>query len=822
MTKRVLLLVLLLVALAAAGAWRLGWLATTPAPVAVAPRPAPPPRFQAAWATEEEWLVDRITRDVREMGAFAAKRALPAADAPAVKPDAIRVEEHLFSPRTFESFAREALAGVDLGGTRPARESGEDARLLTALLDPQAGVLVREDLALSQKLEADPRDAAAHERAALLLGAFALRDCAGSSTDIRPALTRITAHLALARALAGGQEPGLAGRYSEAVLVTLVGRERDALGRLDSLAAGAKSPAEKAWLRALRLRNTGDWRIAQNEKRLTLLETLEEFRALVLGQDDDAALDWLDPRKPRPIPDWGRLALSYEYRSMGTSNRFADLSMAMDLREAAEVLTLLHAAPADMSGFLEVANERPGRSVRRESDGTPRLAVLGRDLWANRFQRTLVFDLEMGDRRRFDLNLPGERKAFAEQTRERFGRLEMFPIVMRVQADDAASYRTAMAALREMAVRSPEQVTGAHWQLIGTKQDFAPLPRDLPDPNAWFHPVLPPGTLLDLDHRLVATEMVTIGPAALAALREQAPYNAALASFAAPRRRPIEKPSAAELAAFYGPLAEFDLHLMSTLSDAAWYDPDDYRKRQGLLCELSADYCLPLGYRLAELGFADEAAVAYRKGLFEARDPVMAANNSRWLVDYYFDHGQMQKAEAVARRAAETYSGPGLFSMARLMERSGRLSEAEEYYRRMQDRYGNASPLAGFYYRQVHVAKKAAYEAKLKEAMALALPTGLEVFDRASLPPTPSDGVVFKGANDNTIRYGIKWGHVIVGLDGYRVRNYDAYDVIRNLSQSPKMKLVVWRGTSYDEIDVEFWDRRFRVDLDTYAAAAAK
>jgi len=805
------------VVVAAAGAWHLGWLATTPAPPPVQPTPTPLPRFQSEWATEQNWLTDRITRDIREMAAFAAARTLASGEAQPEKPGAIRIEEHLFAPRTFEPFAREALAGVDLGGTRPASGSGEDARLLTALLEPQASVLVHEDLALSQKLEADPKDAGAHERAALLLGAFALRDCAGSSTDIRPALARITAHLALARALPGGQEPGLAGRYAEAVLVTLVGRERDALARLDSLAAGAKSPAQKAWLRALRLRNTGDWRIARDEKQLTLLETLEEFRALVLGQDDDAALDWLDPRKPRPIPDWGRLALSYEFRSMGTSNRFADLSMAMDLREAAEVLMLLHAAPADMSGFFEVVNERPGGSVRRDSDGTARLAVLGRDLWANRFQRTLVFDLEMGDRRRWDLNLPGERKAFAEQSRERFGRLEMFPIVMRAQADDAASYRTAMAAVREMALRSPEQMTGAHWQLIGTKQDFAPLPRDLPDPNAWFHPVLPPGTLLDLAHRLVATEMVTIGPADLAALREQAPYNAALALFAAPRRRPVEKPSAAELAAFYGPLAEFAMHIMSLLSDAAWYDPADYRKRQGVLCELSADYCLPLGYRLAELGFADEAAVAYRKGFFEARDPVIAANNSRWLVDYYFDHGQTAKAEAVARRAAETYSGPGLFSMARLMERSGRLREAEEYYRRMLDRYGNASPIAGFYYRQVHVAKTARYETKLKEAMALALPTGLEVFNRSSLPPTPSDGIVFRGANDNTIRYGIKWGHVIVGLDGYRVRSYDAYDVVRDLSQSPKMKLVVWRGTSYDDIDVELWDRKFRVDLETFA-----
>ena len=55
-----------------------------------------------------------------------------------------------------------------------------------------------------------------------------------------------------------------------------------------------------------------------------------------------------------------------------------------------------------------------------------------------------------------------------------------------------------------------------------------------------------------------------------------------------------------------------------------------------------------------------------------------------------------------------------------------------------------------------------------------------------------------------------------MGLDGFRVRSVDAYYTVRALSQSPKMKLVVWRGSSYDSVDTELWDRRFRVDMDTY------
>jgi len=364
-TKRVLGLTLLCVVLVAVLAWRMGWLATTPAPAAVAPTPTPPPRFQSAWATEQEWLVDRISRDVGEMAAFAAMRTVAAAQAPPVKPEAIRFEDHVFSPRAYEPTAREALGGPAAANPPAADESREDARLLSALLDLRADTLAREDLTLSRRLEAEPRDAGAHERAALLLGAFALRDAAGSSTDTRPALTRLTAHLAFALALRGDTKPGLAARFAETVLVTLVGRERDALSRLAACEGAAVSTAEGAWVRALRLRNTGDWRIARDEKRLTLLERLEEFRALVEGQDDTAALAWLDRGHPEAIPDWGLIALNAGGLSVETANRFADLSIVMELAEAGEVLTTLRGAPPHEAAFLEALNEQPGRASSR-------------------------------------------------------------------------------------------------------------------------------------------------------------------------------------------------------------------------------------------------------------------------------------------------------------------------------------------------------------------------------------------------------------------------------------------------------------------------
>src|SRR4026207_999279 len=81
MSRRTLLLLVLLVA--AVAAWRVKQ-RPPPAPAAAGPVARRPERtpFKAKWATETEWLVDAITRNVREMAALASNRPGPAAGAP--------------------------------------------------------------------------------------------------------------------------------------------------------------------------------------------------------------------------------------------------------------------------------------------------------------------------------------------------------------------------------------------------------------------------------------------------------------------------------------------------------------------------------------------------------------------------------------------------------------------------------------------------------------------------------------------------------------------------------------------------------------------
>lgn len=810
--RRPLVLLLAAVALGAVLSWQRGWLVPRPQP---SPRPSPSlaPRtaFRSRWKTEQEWLGDRVRARVHELSELASARKLSDREAEALPALA---DGDVFAPSRYEPLARQVLAGA-VGAARTAVDDREDARLLAALLDLRASVLVREDAALGRQIARQPHAAGSHERAALLLGAFAMRDAAGLSTDLRPALCRLTAHLAVAAALRGAGQPGTAGRVAEATLLTLAGRERDALERVDAVAAESKAAAVRAWVRALRLRNSGDWRIAREAKGLSLLERLEEFRALVKGQGDAPALVWLDRARAEPVVDWGLIATSEGF-TVETGGRFCDQVLMLQLGEAMEVRSAFAGAAAEPRGLVESLGAEESETGGPASEER-RAAPLGWPLWADRIQRHLVFALMNGAYYRESvLGRPGEAGAFSERARESFGRLALYPLMLRRDARDAASYRAAMAAVRELAVRSPEQLTPGHWVQIRSKREFAPVPGDLPDEKTWFRPPLPTGTLLEVGWRLEALPALRfMDERALSALREQAPHDLDLALLAVSRLPPAKR-DAADMAGVFGPLAETSVRAMGKLADASWYDVTEFRRHEGALCELVPDRCFVLGYRLAELGQADEAAIAYQKGFDRATDRVFAAHESRWLVGYYFDRRRSDKAAAVARAAADTGSAAGLFVLASLLEKSGRLSEAEEQYRQILDRYRDADALVGFYHRRLQ-AGDAASEPKLRAALALALPAGLEPFARGSLPAPPTDGVVVRKENDNTKRWGLHWGDVIVALDGYRVHDRRSYDVVNSLSLGPRLRLVVWHDGRYADVAAELWDRRFRVDMQDLA-----
>jgi hypothetical protein len=145
----------------------------------------------------------------------------------------VELPDHVWAPRSYGRLARSFMA--DGAGLSISEDPARDHADVAVLLAPTADGLRLQNARLSRLLQEHPRSASIHERAALLLGAAARRQAA-DGRDTRALLCRMTAHLAVARALRDGALTG-DGELGERILSGLAGKERD-----------DRRPAEGPWV----------------------------------------------------------------------------------------------------------------------------------------------------------------------------------------------------------------------------------------------------------------------------------------------------------------------------------------------------------------------------------------------------------------------------------------------------------------------------------------------------------------------------------------------------------------------------------------------
>ena len=217
---------------------------------------------------EEAWIAGTVSTAITGMARFAVPAE--AAGAPLVKGE---IKGHIWSPATYAPFAASLFGGVQATSV----EVDHDLRTPLAALTVEA--LLEQNERVSALLTRDIRSASAHESAALLVGAHALREPSSMFYDVRLPLSRMAAHLGIAQALRQGARPSIDGGLAEVVLAVFAGLQRDALTLLDALEPRLTTAGDRAWSRALRLRVTGDWRTPLKAD-ATLVERLEYARAL--------------------------------------------------------------------------------------------------------------------------------------------------------------------------------------------------------------------------------------------------------------------------------------------------------------------------------------------------------------------------------------------------------------------------------------------------------------------------------------------------------------------------------------------------------------
>lgn len=772
-----------------------------------APAAAPPATMPVTWRhpSESSWIVhtvaEEITRAVRGGGPAVVVRGRGAAfdlAAGAVRAT-VDPTPHLWAPEAYEAWASAVLGPS--AGAPTGHESGgvPDDALLKLLSDLGPEPLLRANRLVSDALRARPHDAAEHQRAALVVASFALREQQGWFYDPRVEAARLAAHLALARSLAPRAEPTRAGVIARIVLETIAVRQRDALARIDAAEALDWDEVGRSWLRALRMENTRDWRLAGPEP--TEFETGALVRALRLSVSGIKALHSLGDA-PRPITDWGRHILVGHVGEVGTGNALIDRQLAL---ETLEVQAVFPRASGDetLAGHLAAAGD--------DAD------VIDGQLWARFLERRLaeyagVYFLHY--RRKLGLGRAELAQPLA-QLDARIGPLPLLVFSRFRRAEAQSDLEPLLPELQELLSKQPERVTAGNWWSAREKPGFGGgLASRLPDQSIWFTPPLPPGTAFDVGRRVRRLPtLMSADTATLEAIWELAPHDSDLGWRLA---RPGKEPATAQaLNRYFGAAIEFDSRVRSNLADTFEDEPERYVPFVEKLAEVDSDRWWKLGKYL-ETRDEVAAARAYEKMWKLGADRVLFSGHSDWLIAYYRRTGRTREALRLAEDAGVVHSARGLDTYAELLEDLNRLDEAAAARRAKAERYGDWGSLIAFLRRTEQSRGGAATKRLVDEAVAHALPQGLERVDISDFSAPPTDGVVLKSTSPKAAAAGLDRGSVLVAMNGLRVRNTRALSAIREFVDGPRYRLIAWHAGRYVESELELQGGRLGVDVADY------
>lgn len=771
------------------------------------PSPVPPDVPKPIAATEQQWIHVEI---LEAIAAFARHAGSTSPELiPRLRQD-VHVVDHVWSAGTYAPVAERWF------GAAPPRSQAAAAVDLNArerLVDLTVDTLLHESARVSDALTGDVRSPDAHEAAALVIGAFALRESRFSVlSDVRPMLSRMTAHLASARALRGSADPRPDGAIATIIMTALVGHERTALAMVDALDRPALPEADRAWMRALRWRITGDWRRGL-DRGATRLERFEYARALRSRLGINAFLAFLDDQPLDVATDWQRIAFARAL-NVEAGHRFTPTAVDLELAEARRVWVRLHGGTTERDDLVRALNARPNpvpRAARGEA-----LHVLDWGMWAAFHQRHLCQALMAVAAHERNLGHPERHTALAGEFERPFGEMTLYPVVLRRIADTRDDYEHAVQRAHSIVQRTPEQLTAAAWNLLLQQPRFTEtVPFPLRD--AWFSPLEPAGTAFDLVSRSLAPGCRR--PPTLA----QSARFAALQPFSHWTRWADEffkmergAPSLAKVKKAFGSLLEYDANALLLILDHLPTDVDEQIALARQLCTIAPDECGRLADLLLREGHEEQAVAAYERWISLARDSVALSHRLRWLVRYYHSHGQPERAEAVAHMAADTGSAAGLEILMDLLLRSGREDRAEQVAERIAERYDDTTLLGIVTLRQALKSGDRALERQAIDLLRAPFPDGVRPLALHALDVTPLDGMVFQTFGRRAARVGLEPGDIVVGVDEWRVHHTWQYYVLIRLRDDDLVTLTVWRDNAYQQLRIRMPERWLGVMLRDY------
>lgn len=790
----------------------------------------PPPPGMESWPfkTEQHWMVDEMGRDIAEMICYAKDPATPvsgdmvfAASAPslekgkfefAARAGAVEARQyftlahHFWAPENYAPWAKLLLEKWNVKPAAPP--TAPNVALIHALTSATQEILIGEAVRVSKELSQHPLDAELHEEAALLQGRLALLEAAGEFYDARHALCRMSAHLAMARALQ--EKAGACGQLAEVIQFAVAGRDSETLERV------AQFPAElQPWGRALRMRATSDWRLLDHPEKATLLEQMEYGRALVRCHLTWELKDFVEKAGVSQMPQWGRLVMERHFNA-GQGGMFVRGSLSLELQEMADDWKSWTGNELKKEGFILVANDTPGRCVANAGDGKQAMEVLGWGDLAAFHQRHICHSaLRTDDLLQRVWCSWDEGTEFEKFMATELSGLRLMPIVLKRCALSTAAYAPAMRDCLALCNKAPQFVTAANWACVAEPETWGTQYKNIPAPQGWFSPDLPLGTLYDFAARYYELHHLWQG--------DMNTWEKALAMapchydvIRAHRHKKYgEIPTAQQVEDSFAKISEYNLQAMEEIAEKSKEDQPKYIAALRKMALLNGDIYLQLGEYLLEQDRDAEALEAFRAGFEKAHDRVWMANRCKWLVNYEFDHGRKEEALKIATQAVNQDSVGGYETMGELMERMARWDVAERCFSAIAERYKMYGALTAFYMERKEKDPRAV--GALNRLVDQVYPDGVEKATLVDFTTAPEDGAVFTAANEYVGSAHLKKGNVVVVLNGCRIHTVNQLMWVRALAgvEEP-LRMVVWEGHKYIEVEASLPGRRFYDEMATY------
>ena len=795
------------------------------------------PYFKTSFQDESQFIVESILTDVTEMACFAKTHTVPnglsvdAEEAAASVLDAptyhvtirvpgktlnsdLHIDRPIWAPEVYTDIGRSVFNALQLKNEAAPADKAADTDFIKSLLELTAVNIESENEKLSAELERKFTDPKLHERAAMLLGAFALRETPDWFSDVREPLCRMTAHLAMAQLLANGSAYSSSGTVADALSYTLMDNQIDAVAKARMF--DTNQPGLAAWSRIIYARNTKDYRPLEVTSGRSLAETFEYFRATCLCLYPEQAWE--------ALPDTIKTNYTDPCRILGTTEESIELGhvlwhihVPLVLKEFRSVYEMVRPASVRKDSLADLLNAPPERCLTQERDATTRVHVIGWGQWAAYFQAHLCNAIS--DNFNFLQNRYGSPETAADYISnydKTLSGLNLYPFLRRADCTNEATYKASIDQCYPASEKAPQLFSAYAWNLICYPVDFAEFYQPYPSPhiNDWFKHNPPPDTAYDSEWRREQPNILDRPDAIqhLEWMHEKAPYSwwpvGALL-----RVKFKDSPTFEQEEALLRPVLDYDARSMSKLAGQIENNPVAYEKLMLQAAGHIPCAYLYLGHYFAQRG-QDAKAIQYlKKGMDFDRDAVRAASYAGELMKLYLKQGRKPAAAELVGRAAEVYSYDGLKSKADYLEAEGRYGEAVKIYDDIEASYGPQKETLKFLMRANAKLGDATFDHVIKSHMTSFFPDGIENVTLSSFTGPPTDGVLISEVNAETAKANLSRGTIIVALNGIRVHNFDQYTYARDVLKASELNLIVWQNEQYRQITANPPNRKFGVRM---------